>query len=1405
MKQGSLRLGVTRSIVSLIVLSMLLSMASFAALADEVDDTPYPADDGYYFCLNDKGYKADDDYTSDDKNDPDDKSDDKYNQNDDYKDDTDITDDTDDISDDKYNDDINDEDDDCEYNYCYCEYYYCYCDYYGYNIAALGGPILFQPFGTLYTVTFNANAGEFIGAITVVTVDVLDGTSLGALMPSSPSRGGFAFRSWHTTSDEVGGSVFTAATIVTGNITVYAQWGRLLQFNGNGINLLQGTDVNNPAHFLARNIRDNYTVLAMPGVVWPNNPTRAGFQFGGWNTNSAGVGMWVDETTTITTGMTLYAIWTFNPIVTIEFDPQGALASGIWAGLVTRDAKLGISIWNSTSAATFDGVVGPGPLNPGLAATPTNPTRTGWTFIGWRTQPTANHGSTAGLPGTVFTPGTNATNGTLVTAALAPPPPPLFDPSDDRTMTVYADWAHRVTFNSNGGAQGSPVVDIRMSGTPFAATAGAVAPAVSRAGFTFEGWYFGPTAIDGNGVLNPTGAAFDPTTTIINSTITVFARWTPNPNVTITFHSGSGATMGTFTGTMGGTLPNVRELTVTQNGSLQSAGLAVIPAPTPPAGYLFWGYYMAPGGAGGLFLRSTTIGADTDVWAHFVPYHHTVTLMRNDGTGNVWNTFQARNGFSIHNDFRTATTAATNTNQTYMVNRGTGATSTNPATIVGHSINASGHPVISNTTLSFTGHVFVEWNTMPCGSGTSFTNAEVAIGAITSSKTLYAIWTVMRTLSFNNNFATIGGSSAVVAAFTKTIPDGFAIYNMHTHPSTPNTIRTMPTMTAGGHSFVGWNELSSGLGNWLSADTPITANQTVFAVWSVGVTFLENGAGAVILNQYRNIPNVAWPFTLGAQMPPNPTWVDHDFARWSTNNVGTGTTLTGTTVLLGPTTVFAIWTARVFFDGTGGTIVGGIPQFDGTHRVNQYVNLSIGSANFPTVSRTNHSFAGWNTELDGSGLAFTAASVVHSTQTVFAQWDSTVTFNGNGGTVLAANATRTIRSATTLGAQMPPNPTHVNPAMSFVGWFTVPGSTGGTQITSTSNINGHVTAYARWASYSITYVSVGHTAGTVPVDAVLRNAGDTVTVMGQGTLQRAGFVFGGWTSNFDAVTRSGGATFTMPSGNVVFTAVWNPVSGGGAGPGGGAGGGGGGAGGGGGGSPGIPAGPAAPVTPPGTVTTPPTVVPPDDNNGANGANGGGTPDPADTGDNNQDNDGGLPFVDVMPNDWFYGAINNLHEHGAFEGLEDPHFMGDLPLTRGMAILILYNISGRPSIDHLDHHEFTDVADNRWYTEAVIWGAHHGVILGFGDGTYRPNDYVIRAHLTLILDRFTGFADVSLQSVATFMGFYDFDAIKYYQLDSVISMYEAGVVVGRTGNVFDPQTTATRAEFIMMFYRFLRSQ
>jgi len=75
------------------------------------------------------------------------------------------------------------------------------------------------------------------------------------------------------------------------------------------------------------------------------------------------------------------------------------------------------------------------------------------------------------------------------------------------------------------------------------------------------------------------------------------------------------------------------------------------------------------------------------------------------------------------------------------------------------------------------------------------------------------------------------------------------------------------------------------------------------------------------------------------------------------------------------------------------------------------------------------------------------------------------------------------------------------------------------------------------------------------------------------------------------------------------------------------------------------------------------------------------------------------------------------------------------LTRAMVVQVLYNKEGQPAVSGA--HGFADVPADQWYNNAVTWAAAHGIVSGYGNGLFKPDDRVTLEQVFVILWNYEG--------------------------------------------------------------------
>ena len=179
----------------------------------------------------------------------------------------------------------------------------------------------------------------------------------------------------------------------------------------------------------------------------------------------------------------------------------------------------------------------------------------------------------------------------------------------------------------------------------------------------------------------------------------------------------------------------------------------------------------------------------------------------------------------------------------------------------------------------------------------------------------------------------------------------------------------------------------------------------------------------------------------------------------------------------------------------------------------------------------------------------------------------------------------------------------------------------------------------------------------------------------------------------------------------------------------------------------------------------------------------------------------LPFGDVDDGDWFADAVRFVYESGMMNGVSETDFAPHATTSRSMIVTILYRLEGEPVVN--DAMDFTDVAGDAYYAEAVRWAASEGIVGGYGGGLFGSDDAVTREQLAVILYRYAVYKgyDVSIGEDTNILSYADFADLSEYAIPAMQWACGAGIITGVTNSTLVPQGEATRAQVAAMLMRF----
>ena len=186
----------------------------------------------------------------------------------------------------------------------------------------------------------------------------------------------------------------------------------------------------------------------------------------------------------------------------------------------------------------------------------------------------------------------------------------------------------------------------------------------------------------------------------------------------------------------------------------------------------------------------------------------------------------------------------------------------------------------------------------------------------------------------------------------------------------------------------------------------------------------------------------------------------------------------------------------------------------------------------------------------------------------------------------------------------------------------------------------------------------------------------------------------------------------------------------------------------------------------------------------------------------QETDPGFPFADVAKGSWYYEGVRYAYENGLMSGTGEGTFSPDLPTSRGMLVTILYRLAGSPAAGSAS---FTDVAKGQWYADGVAWASANGVVSGYPDGSFRPNDTITREQMAAILYQYARIQGKLDDSRADLSIFSDLDSLSAYAKEPMSWAVAQGLFSGVSADTLAPGGSTTRAQAAVILPAFSKAQ
>lgn len=173
------------------------------------------------------------------------------------------------------------------------------------------------------------------------------------------------------------------------------------------------------------------------------------------------------------------------------------------------------------------------------------------------------------------------------------------------------------------------------------------------------------------------------------------------------------------------------------------------------------------------------------------------------------------------------------------------------------------------------------------------------------------------------------------------------------------------------------------------------------------------------------------------------------------------------------------------------------------------------------------------------------------------------------------------------------------------------------------------------------------------------------------------------------------------------------------------------------------------------------------------------------------------FQDIAPTDWYCDAVQYVYDRGMMKGMDESSFAPSATTTRGTIVTMLHRLEAEPAVSG---PAFRDVSD-QWYAAGVSWAASSGLVNGYGDGAFYPEEPITREQAVTILYRYAAMKGYDVSARADLGRFSDVEQISGYALEAISWANASGILLGQDWGGLNPAGTTTRVEMAAILMRF----
>jgi len=177
------------------------------------------------------------------------------------------------------------------------------------------------------------------------------------------------------------------------------------------------------------------------------------------------------------------------------------------------------------------------------------------------------------------------------------------------------------------------------------------------------------------------------------------------------------------------------------------------------------------------------------------------------------------------------------------------------------------------------------------------------------------------------------------------------------------------------------------------------------------------------------------------------------------------------------------------------------------------------------------------------------------------------------------------------------------------------------------------------------------------------------------------------------------------------------------------------------------------------------------------------------------------FTDVKANAWCIEDVLFVAKQGLFCGYKDGSFKPNEEMTRAMFTAVLYRLAVSPDVSALAEVTFKDVDANAYYADAVKWAVANGVVYGYNEDCFAPDESISREQLITMLYRYESPKTPNLDATL-FNSYADSAEVSACAVEAMTWGVNYGVIYGTSDTTLSPDGVATRAQVACFLTRLI---